>query len=84
VVTPAGVRRLRAALDAGLDAIPAIASRHGDGSAPRVAAYESYLRTNVAYRLEPEEIAGLREFYRRAHEADLAPAVPELSFHADQ
>ena len=31
---------------------------------PDPRAYESYLRTNVAYRLGPEEIAGLREFYR--------------------
>ncbi|MEE8217472.1 MAG: menaquinone biosynthesis protein [Vicinamibacteria bacterium] len=83
VVTPKGVERLQAALAAGLGAFSEIAARHAAGAAERAAVYEEYLRTNVVYRLEDEEVAGLREFYRRAHALDLAPAVPELSFHAD-
>ncbi len=83
VVTPKGVERLQVALAAGLGAFSEIAARHAAGAAERAAVYEEYLRTNVVYRLEDEEVAGLREFYRRAHALDLAPAVPELSFHAD-
>jgi chorismate dehydratase len=84
VVTRPGVARLRAALAEGLAALPEIAAGYANGAPGRAAAYESYLRTNVVYRLGDEEIAGLREFYRRAHELDLVPAHPELSFHADQ
>ena len=84
VVTRAGVARLRAALDEGLAAFPEIAAAYADGAPERADLYESYLRKNVVYRLGVEEIAGLREFYRRAHALDLLPALPELSFHADQ
>jgi predicted solute-binding protein len=84
VVTPAGVGRLRAALDAGRAAFPEIAAAHANGTPGRAAAYESYLRENVVYELGEEEIAGLREFYHRAHALGLVPAPPELSFHADQ
>jgi len=84
VVTPAGVARLQAALASGRDAFSEIAARHADGTPDRAGAYETYLRTNVVYRLGEEEIAGLREFYRRAHALGLVPAIPELSFHADQ
>jgi chorismate dehydratase len=84
VVTPAGVSRLRAALREGLASLPEIATRYAAGVPERTALYLSYLRTNVVYRLGREEIAGLREFYRRAHALDLVPTKPELSFHADQ
>jgi chorismate dehydratase len=83
VVTPAGVARLRAALADGLAAFPQIAATHANGTPGREAVYLSYLRRNVVYRLGHEEVAGLREFYRRAHALDLVPAHPELSFHAD-
>ena len=83
VVTPTGVGRLQAALAAGLGAFSEIAARHAGGVPERIAVYEEYLRINVVYRLDDQEIAGLREFYRRAHVLDLAPVVPELSFHAD-
>jgi chorismate dehydratase len=84
VVTPAGVARLRAALAQGKAAFPEIARECAEGSPERAVVYESYLRDNVVYRLGHEEIAGLREFYRRAHALDLVPCHPELSFHADQ
>jgi len=83
VVTPAGVARLRTALGEGLASLPQIATRCAAGDAERQALYLSYLRTNVVYRLGREEVAGLREFYRRAHALDLVPANPELSFHAE-
>ncbi len=83
VVTPRGVERLQSALLAGCGALGEIAARHAAGDAERAAVYADYLRTNVVYRLEGDEIAGLREFYRRAHALDLTPSLPELRFHAD-
>ena len=44
---------------------------------------ESYLRKNIVYDLGESEIAGLREFYRRAHAIGLLHKVPELRFHGD-
>jgi chorismate dehydratase len=84
VVTRAGVARLRTALEEGLGARPEIAAAYANGRPERAPAYLSYLNTNVVYRLGSEEIAGLMEFYRRAHALDLAPTNPELSFHADE
>lgn len=84
VVTPAGVLRLQAALAAGVDQVGEIAARHSSGHPERVRVYEDYLRQNVVFGLGHEEIAGLREFYRRAHALDLVPTVPELRFHADR
>jgi chorismate dehydratase len=78
-----GVRRLQAALAAGLEDVPAIAVGQAGGYAARAAKYEAYLRESIVYRLGEEEQAGLREFYRRAHALALIPAVPELRFHAE-
>jgi chorismate dehydratase len=83
-VSPGGVRRLQQALAEGLARIPSIAAAHARGAPGRAAAYESYLRHNIVYRLGEPEVRGLREFYRRAHAVGLAPRVPELRFHADQ
>lgn len=82
-VSPAGVRRLREALAAGRGALDAIARDHARGDEALSAALESYLRSNIVYDLGEEEVAGLREFYRRAHALSLIPAVPELRFHAE-
>ena len=79
----AGVRRLQAALAAGLEDLPAIAAGQAGGNAARTVKYETYLRESIVYRLGEEEQAGLREFYRRAHAIALIPAVPELRFHAE-
>jgi chorismate dehydratase len=79
---PEDVRRLQRALASGLDAASAIAAAHARGVPGRAELYESYLRTNIVYRLGDAEQAGLREFYRRAHALSLIPAVPELRFHA--
>jgi predicted solute-binding protein len=43
---------------------------------------EAYLRENIVFTFGEEEVAGLREFYRRAHALGLVPRVPELRFHA--
>jgi chorismate dehydratase len=82
-VGAAGVRRMQSALAAGLAALPEIAARHAAGDPARAGKYESYLRENIVYRLDDDEQAGLREFFRRAHALSLIPAVPELRFHAE-
>jgi chorismate dehydratase len=82
-VNPAGVRRLREALASGRQAFAEIARTHAGGSEARAAVYETYLRSNIVYELGEAEVAGLREFYRRAHALSLVPAVPELRFHAE-
>ena len=82
-VTPAGVRRLREALAEGRRAFADIARAQARGSEARAALYEEYLRSNIVYELGEREVAGLREFYRRAHALSIVPAVPELRFHAE-
>ena len=84
VVTPAGVRRLQAALAEGLGALPAIASSYNGFGAGRAAVNEAYLRANIVFALGAPEAEGLREFYRRAHALGLIPRVPELRFHGDR
>jgi chorismate dehydratase len=82
-IGPQDVARLQASLAAGLQALPAIASSyngHGPGDAER---YERYLRSNIVFTLGEAELAGLREFYRRAQVLGLIPKVPELRFHGD-
>jgi chorismate dehydratase len=82
-VNPAGVRRLQSALADGRRHLDAIARAHDRGDEARAAVHETYLRSNIVYELGEEEVAGLREFYRRAHALSLLPAVPELRFHAE-
>jgi predicted solute-binding protein len=82
-VTPPVVRRLQAALADGLDEVASIAAAHADGTPGRIPVYEEYLRRRIVYRLGEPELAGLREFYRRAHALGLVPTIPELRFHAD-
>jgi chorismate dehydratase len=81
---PEQVLRLRQALAAGLERIPEIATRRGQGVPGRAERNERYLRENIVFGLGEAEASGLREFYRRAHAEALIPAVPELRFHADQ
>jgi chorismate dehydratase len=76
-----GVRRLQAVREAGLAAIPAIASRYNGQRPDRAALNEAYLRRNMVYDLGPDELKGLAEFYRRLHALALVPRIPELRFH---
>ena len=78
------VARLQQALAQGLRALPEIASSYNGLGAQRAALNEGYLRANIHYGFGPEEQAGLREFYRRAHEQGLIPRVPELRLHGDR
>ena len=82
VVGPAGVARLQEALRSGLGALGAIASTYNGYAAGHAAENEVYLRRHIVYALGEVELAGLREFYRRAHGLGLMPRLPELRFHA--
>jgi chorismate dehydratase len=82
VVSPDDVARLQASLQAGLAALPSIASSYNGHGAGRGPDNERYLRANIVYSLGTQEAAGLSEFYRRAHALGLIPRAPELRFHA--
>lgn len=80
-IDAAGVRRLQEAQRQGVALLDRIAAGYrglGTGMADRS---ESYLRHNMVYRLGEDELAGLREFYRRAFLLGLIPRCPELRFH---
>jgi chorismate dehydratase len=81
-VSAGDVGRLQAALSAGLAAVDEIAARYHRQGRGQAAENASYLRANVSYRLGDDEVAGLREFYRRAHAQGLIPRLPEIVFHA--
>jgi chorismate dehydratase len=78
---PGDVERLRGSLDAGLRALPQIASSYNGVGAGRAAECESYLRDCVVYRFGDDEKRGLLEFYRRAAALGLIESAPELRFH---
>ena len=75
------VVRLQEALRSGLAALPRIAVSYNGHGADRAELNESYLRSNIVYALGRDELAGLAEFYRRAHRQGIIPRVPELRFH---
>jgi chorismate dehydratase len=75
------VHRLQGALRDGLAALSEIAWTYNGAGTGHGARNETYLRSNIAYGLGEAELAGLQEFYRRAHHLGLIPAVPELRFH---
>ncbi len=81
VVDDDGVRRLQAAMRRGLEGLGRIAAAYNGLGAGHAARSEAYLRTNIVYRLGEDELAGLREFYRRARALGLIPRQPELRFH---
>ncbi len=82
VVAPAEVARLQDSLRRGLAAVGTIAAGYNGGGPGQEAVNEAYLRENIVFTLGEAEVAGLREFYRRAHALALIPRVPELRFHA--
>jgi chorismate dehydratase len=82
--TPAQVARLQSALAHGVANVARIAAGYDGRGASHAALNESYLRANIHYAFGPEEQAGVREFFRRAHDLRLIPRVPELRFHADR
>jgi chorismate dehydratase len=90
-VTAADVERLHEATRSGVEAIPELARKHGsvtranpDEREARARFNESYLREHVSYTLDDEALAGLREFYGRAHANGWLPRVPTLRFYGDR
>ncbi len=80
-LTAGHVERLQRALRSGLEDLPRIAVSYNGNGAGRAQLNESYLRSNIVYALGPEELAGLSEFYRRAHRQGIIPRIPELRVH---
>jgi chorismate dehydratase len=77
----ATVARLQEALEDGRAHLGAIAASYNGLGAGHGARNEGYLRSHIVYALGEGELAGLREFYRRARGLGLIPRVPELRFH---
>jgi chorismate dehydratase len=75
--------RLRRSLEAGLAALPQIASSYNGVGAGRATECLSYLRDCVSYPFGEDEKRGLLLFYARCRAAGLVPEVPELQFHGD-
>jgi predicted solute-binding protein len=80
VASAEDVARLQGAVSSGLRAVGQIAASY-NGHPERATLNESYLRRNISYELGEAELAGLREFYARAHARGLIARVPELRFH---
>lgn len=75
---PEHVHTLQAAARAGLAARDEIAATYGGSAALNA----DYLTHAIQFELGPEPLAGLREFYVRAHAAGLITRLPELKFYA--
>lgn len=84
VLKAGDVTRLQRALAEGQARIGEIASAYNGCGAGHAADNEAYLRRNISFGLGPDEQAGLREFFRRAHALGLIPSRPELRFHGDR
>jgi hypothetical protein len=74
------VAALQQARDRGVEDPDGIARGCFPGDPRRQAVGAAYLRDNIKCRLGPEELEGLRLFYRYAHEAGVAPSAGELRF----
>lgn len=75
------VDSLLAARRAGLARRDELASAWGAPDAARAARQREYLERNIVYELGAAELAGLREFYRRAHALGLVARLPEARFY---
>ncbi|MBI4552299.1 MAG: menaquinone biosynthesis protein [Candidatus Latescibacteria bacterium] len=69
------------AKEVGMTLIRQIAAEHAASHPGSSAFYESYLRDHLQYPLGPDELAGLMEFYERAHRLGLIEAIPAIRFY---
>ena len=76
----ADVGRLRRARDEGVSHSDAVAAAYYPDDPARQAVAKRYLRDNIRYFLEADELEGLRTFYRYAAEAGLVPNARALTF----
>jgi predicted solute-binding protein len=83
-LTPDDVEALQHARDQGVAHAEAVARAYYPRDPGRQAIAIRYLRDNIQYVLGPEELEGLRTFYRYAAELELAPFDGTLrQYHAE-
>ena len=80
-LNPEHVRLLQRARDEGVADSDGVARAYYPDDPARQAVARRYLRDNIRYVLGPEELEGLRTFYRYAAEAGLAADARELLFY---
>ena len=80
-LTPEDVRLLQRARDEGVADSDGVARAYYPDDPARQAVARRYLRDNIRYVLGPEELEGLRTFYRYAAEAGLVAEARELCFY---
>jgi predicted solute-binding protein len=80
-VAPQDVLALQRARDAGVAQSHAVAAEYYPDDTARQATARHYLRDNIRYFLDDEEIEGLKTFYRYAAELGLAEFDGTLRFY---
>ncbi|MBI4596628.1 MAG: menaquinone biosynthesis protein [Candidatus Tectomicrobia bacterium] len=81
VIDRKGIKILHQSLDLGLKNIRVIAEEfalQGNGT-PKI--NSDYLMTNIRFKLGPEELEGLKLFYKYAHEFGQIAILPEIKFY---
>ena len=78
---PEDVGLLQRARDEGVADADGVARAYYPDDPARQAVARLYLRDNIRYVLGPDELEGLRAFYRYAAEAGLVPSASELRFY---
>jgi chorismate dehydratase len=81
VAGPDDVRALQTARDRAVDDLDAVADWYYRAEPQKVPVARRYLRDNVKYRFDGEEVEGLRRFYRAAAKLGIVPPDPELRFY---
>ncbi len=78
---PAVVELLQQAAAAGMAASDRIAAEYCRDEPARVPVAQQYLRENLAFRLTPAALEGLRTYYREAEALGLIARAPALRFY---
>jgi chorismate dehydratase len=81
VASPADVRDLQEARDAGVAHADEVAAEYFRAEPQHIAAGQRYLRDNIKYTLGPEERAGLELFFQFAAEAGMVSGAEPLRFY---
>jgi predicted solute-binding protein len=78
---PDAVSLLQQAAEAGMAVTDRIAAAYCEDQPARTSVAQRYLRENLAFRLTPRAIEGLRAYYREAAALGLIAAVPDPAFY---
>ena len=81
VVTPAHIEALRAARDAGVSALDAVAAEHGPKDEEQAEIARVYLQENVQFGITREGRAGLKRFFSEAADLDLVPGARPVRYY---